>query len=397
MNFRLLIFCSIPVLFLLSWSQGPSSGIIYTGESVISVFDKPVEFSGWKGDMNSPGKLSGINIGLFFPSDPADPLAGPILQAAEMAITEFNSAGGYYGVPFQLKTRWSYNPWGTGSKEMIKLVYEDSVWAVIGSLDGTATHIAQQIITKARVPLLSPVSADPTLTYIRIPWIFRLPPDFAIQSKVIAEQGIAAASLKKIGLLTSTDHDGRIFAKEMITWLRNIQVTPNFHFEISPSGPDINELILRLNSYEIEAVLIYLPPSIIKTIIAGFQNNNRHLAIILPWIPGVNTGELADLYDGEFYSVQAFSEFANALYTVFTNSFLHRYGKLPPPDAAYTYDAVRLLVHALFKSGLNRSRLRDEIASIGTYQGVTGTICWDNVGGNQVEPSLENVRGTEHK
>ena len=389
MNSLPLLVAFSSVIWIVLLSQGQPATDDVSRESTISVFDKPVEFNGWKGEVTFPGKLSAINIGLFFPYDPADPLAGPILQAAEMAITEFNSAGGYYGVPFQLKARWSYNPWGAGSKEMIKLVYEDSVWAVIGSLDGTATHIAQQIITKARVPLLSPVSADPTLNYIRIPWIFRLPPDFAVQSKVIAEQGIAAASLKKIGLLTSTDHDGRIFSKEMIACLRNIQVTPYFHFEISSSGLDINELILRLNSYEIEALVIYLPPSVIRTIIARFQKSGRDLTIILPWIPGMKTVEIADLYDGDLYSIQAFSESANAQYAIFTDAFLHRYGMHPPPDAAYTYDAVRLLVHALFKSGLNRSLLREEITFIGTYQGVTGTICWDNGGGNRVEPLLK--------
>jgi ABC-type branched-subunit amino acid transport system substrate-binding protein len=244
---------------------------------------------------------------------------------------------------------------------------------------------------------LSPVSADPTLTYVRIPWIFRLPPDLAVQSKVIAEQGIAARSLEKIGLLTSTDHDGRIFSKEMIAWLRNIQVTPKFHFEISSSGLDINELILRLNSYEIEALVIYLPPSVISTIIAGIQQSDRHFTIILPWIPGMKTVEIADLYDGDLYSVRAFSESANTQYAIFTEAFLRRYGMHPPPDAAYTYDAVQLLVHSLLKSGLNRSLLREEIASIGTYQGITGTICWDNGGGNRVEPSLEIIKGVKDK
>lgn len=378
-------------------SQGQSPESFEAGESTISVFDKPVEFTGWKGEVSSLRMLSEIHIGLFIPYDPADPVAEPILQAAELAISEFNSNNGYHGLPFRLKTRWSYNPWGAGSKEMIKLVYEDSVWAVIGSLDGTATHIAQQIVTKARVPLLSPVSADPTLTYIRIPWIFRLPPDFKIQTRVIAQQGIETASLKKVGLITSTNHDGRTFAKDMITQLGNIQVNPIFHFEISAANLDINELIQRLGSYEIEAMVWYLPPPIIKELIGKLPNHAGKSAIILPWIPGVTAEELSKLYDGKIYFLQSFSTVSNPAYTIFADKYFQRFGMYPPADAAYTYDAVGLLVHSLFKSGLSRSRLREEIASIGTFEGVTGKICWDNGGGNQTEPVLKILQVKKSK
>ena len=111
-------------------------------------------------------------------------------NAADLAIQEINSSGGYKGLPYKLVKRWSQDPWGAGSKEMIKLIYEDSVWAVIGSQNGENSHIAEQIVTKSFLPLISPLSADPTLNYIGIPWIFRLTPDFKSQAKLIINDGI---------------------------------------------------------------------------------------------------------------------------------------------------------------------------------------------------------------
>ena len=143
-----------------------------------SVLDSPVEFSGWKGNSQTAKMINECRIGFFLPSAKLNRSGQSLLNAANMAIDEINSSKEYTAVPYKLINRWSSDPWGAGSKEMIKLVYVDSVLAVVGSIDGDATHIAEQITTKARLPLLSPISADPTLTYIRIPWIFRLPPDF---------------------------------------------------------------------------------------------------------------------------------------------------------------------------------------------------------------------------
>jgi branched-chain amino acid transport system substrate-binding protein len=394
-SFRVAVFISV---FCMTFtSEGQSPDLVESDEQPVTVFDKPVDFTGWKGEVLSPQSLAEIRIGLFLPYDPSEPVAGPILKAVDMAIAEFNSAGGFYGIPFRLKTRWSYNPWGAGSKEMIKLVYEDSVWAVIGSMDGAATHIAQQIVTKARVPLLSPISADPTLTYIRVPWIFRLPPDFEIQAKIIAQQGIEKASLKNVGLLTSTDHDGRTFADEMRIQLNNIQVTPIFHLEVSDIKPDIFELNRYLITYDMDGIIMYLPPAILKALLRDLQTENRKVTVVIPWIPGLLIDELLKEFRGKIFYIQPFSQSGNLAYAAFAENFFQQYGVNPPPEAAYTYDAIKMLICSLFKSGLNRSKLRDELSRIGTFQGVTGKIFWDNAGGNQTEPILNYLPGSQNK
>jgi len=66
----------------------------------------------------------------------------------------------------------------------------------------------------------------------------------------------------------------------------------------------------------------------------------------------------------------------------FARRFQQRFGHQPDYLAAYSYDAVRLLIAAIRKAGLNRVRIREAIASMGTWHGVTGTIRWDNGGGN---------------
>jgi branched-chain amino acid transport system substrate-binding protein len=362
-------------------------------ETPVSVFDKPVDFSGWNGDIQDSEMFHEIRIGIFLPNENKNPVSCPVLNAAELAIDEFNASGGYHGIPYRLVKRWAYEPWGAGSKEMIKLVYQDSVWAVIGSLDGNTTHIAEQIVTKAWLPLLSPVSSDPTLTYIRIPWMFRLSPDYKSQAEVIVNRGVRVQSLKKVGLITDADHDGRIFAKEIFSALKADHDNPPFHFEIPVSNRDFNEITQRATTFGADGIIIYLQQGDIIKLLSQLQKIDHSISVFLPWIPGMNVENLSQFYDGAIYFVEPFLRSDSPVYASFNQNYLQRYGILPPPSAAYSYDAVQLLVRSLNESGLNRSRLRDAIAQIGNYYGVTGKIFWDNGGGNRALPILRSPSG----
>lgn len=352
--------------------------------------DTPVDFSGWRGPDEDLRQLSEIRIGLFVATSPDHPVGGPITRAAALAVDQINEAGGFDGIPVRLAVRWDDDPWRGGSKQVIKLVYEDSVWAVIGSVDGAATHIAEQVVTKAWLPLLSPASSDPTLTYIRIPWMFRLPPDDSRQAAIITARGIGPLSLTRVGLVTSDDHDGRVFADEMLARMRAAGMAPSFHFQVASSGADLEEMTKRIRSFSPDGLVIRLPRAETRSLLRRLRKARLRQPVMLPWIPGLRAADLETLYDGQLYYVQPFSR-GNSRYDQFARSYRERYGEDPTCAAAYAYDAVTLIVDALRQSGLNRARLRDAIAQNDRYHGVTGAISWDNAGGNRGEPVLIRI------
>ncbi len=362
-------------------------------ENPPSVLDTPADFSGWRGTTLDPGQLEEIRIGLFAPDDPDDPVGGPMLNAAMLAIDEANAAGGFQGIPFRLVKRWAYDPWGAGSKEVINLVYHDSVWAVIGSLNGDATHVAEQILTKAWVPLLAPVSSDPSLTYIRIPWMFRLPPNDEKQAEIIVQESAQILALDKVGLITSTNHDSRTFAAEALTKMQSEQTPPAFHFQLSLPNVDFNDVVQRVASFDPEGVIARLPLAATLDLLDYFQNSEFDIPVFIPWIPGLSEEDFIKRYDGNIYYVQPFSGTGNPTYAAFAQTYQQRYRTSPTPGAAYTYDAVNLVIQSLKKSGLNRPDLRDAVANIGDFQGVSGKISWDNSGSNQADPVLRSLPG----
>jgi ABC-type branched-subunit amino acid transport system substrate-binding protein len=52
------------------------------------------------------------------------------------------------------------------------------------------------------------------------------------------------------------------------------------------------------------------------------------------------------------------------------------------------YDAVRLITAGVRAAGPNRARLRDSLAKMGKYQGISGLISFDGAGNNQAEAAL---------
>jgi len=355
------------------------------------VLDKPADYTGWEGQTKNPAAFTEIRIGLFAPNDPDDQIGTEMSNAAAMAIEEANAHGGYLGIPFRMVRRWSSDPWGAGSKEMIRLAYEDSVWAVIGSSNGDATHIAEQVVTKARLPLLSPISADPTLTYIGIPWIFRLPPDDQMQAEVIFEEGIQLLSLSRIGIVTSTNHDGRIFAERILRTIETQSDPPLFHFQVSEGDLNLTRLVQRNNDFNPDGIIVRLPKNQIFALLSLLEEKNYKIPIIIPWIPGLQESELREQYSGKILIVSPFSTESNLPYGKFANNYKNKFGGEATPCAAYTYDAITLICQSIGKSGLNRARLRAVISGEDWFYGVTGKISWDNGGGNRGQPRVKKV------
>lgn len=138
------------------------------------MLDDPMTFTGTE-TLDGAENENEYRIGIFAPDDDDHPVGRDLVRGVSLAVEQANAAGGVNGKPLRLVRRWADDPWGAGSKEVIRMVFEDRVWALIGGPDGGTTHVAQQVATKAHLPLVAPVSSDPSLTHTRVPWIFRLP------------------------------------------------------------------------------------------------------------------------------------------------------------------------------------------------------------------------------
>jgi hypothetical protein len=118
--------------------------------------------------------------GPALPDSPAGPirigLFGPGAEQVAASLASFMEP---YAGRYVLAAVSSDVPWGKASRELVKLIYDDQVLALIAT-DRNSSHLAEQIAAKAFVPVIA-VSADKTLTSVNLPWIFRVPADTSVR------------------------------------------------------------------------------------------------------------------------------------------------------------------------------------------------------------------------
>ena len=64
----------------------------------------------------------------------------------------------------------------------------------------------------------------------------------------------------------------------------------------------------------------------------------------------------------------------------------------PNVYAAHAYDGTRMVIDAIRSAGLNRYRIRDALAGMRTYDGVTGEMRFDNVQSDRSPVSVATYR-----
>lgn len=76
----------------------------------------------------------------------------------------------------------------------------------------------------------------------------------------------------------------------------------------------------------------------------------------------------------------------------FEKHYRKRYDAAPTVYATHAYDGTWMVVEAIGKAGLNRYRIRDALAAIKRYEGITGEIIMDDVYADRGPVTLATVR-----
>ena len=168
-----------------------------------------------------PAGVREVLLGYFGPSDPKHAEGGDAWCAAQMAIEEANRDGGYRGKPFRLVPGWSDNPWKAGVVQVTRMAYNDNVWAILGGIDGPSTHLAEQVVAKACLPLVSPGNTDRTANLANVAWMFSCLPSDHVQAPVLADALAGRIGHGPFEVLTDEEHDTRCFLAQLQAHLPN--------------------------------------------------------------------------------------------------------------------------------------------------------------------------------
>ncbi|MGB2865809.1 MAG: ABC transporter substrate-binding protein, partial [Sedimentisphaerales bacterium] len=265
--------------------------------------------------------------------------------------------------------------------EVTRMAYVHKVWAVIGGIDGPSTHLAEQVVAKARLALLSSASTDKTVNLANVPWMFSCLPGDHLLAPVLAQAIASEVGNKSFLIVSAVDHDSHLFTVELTRSFIQHKLVPSYHFKFKPGQKNIDGLVEKIVHAKAHTLVL----------IAASRQSAQIISAVR------QKGFKGHIFGGPCMGRRSFlKQAANSaegvvfplLYThskgsdSFDKKFTARFGKQPDYLAAHTYDAVNLLIAAIRKAGLNRPRIHDEVRSLSPWQGVTGKIQWDPLGSN---------------
>ena len=353
----------------------PSRGVFFDARS------RQTDYAGPGREKCPPAGVKEVLIGYFGPSTPSDPRGGDMWNAACLAVEQANRAGGYNGLPFRLVAGWSDNPWGSGVTEVARMAYVHKVWAVIGGIDGPSTHLAEQVVAKARLTLLSSASTDKTVNLANVPWMFSCLPGDHLQAPILARAIASEVGGKSFLLVSAVDHDSHLSTVELTRSFIQHKLAPSYHFEFKPGQKNIDSLVEKIVHTRAQALVLIAAARQSAQIISAVRQKGFNGLIFGGPCMGrrsflEQTGNAAEGVVFPLLYMQGKESDS------FDEKFTARFGTRPDFLAAHTYDAVNLLVAAIRKAGLNRPRIHDAVRSLSPWQGVTGKIQWDPLGSN---------------
>lgn len=342
-----------------------------------------------------PATLTGardVVIGLFLPTKGAEAEAGrEALKGAEMAAARANRDGGIRGRQVRLVTAPSDVAWSLATDSLVRLIYDEGAVAIVGALDGRTGHLAEQVITRAKgqTVFVTPWASETTLTRIRIPWYFQMVPDDRRQGEALAREIFQVRRLKRAAIYMDKGLDPESAADAFEKYAPEGSVT---RFQAGDAAAR-EDLLKRAGRGDFGAVVLFTNAGAAVDLARSLSRSGSAPALVgplalarpeflRPGSGGTAEGTLL-LAPAGLWSAPLASEFRR--------DFQQDLGVPPTLLAAYTHDAVKVLVDALRTLPTPESDgLAEALAGIRTG-GVTGEIRFDNRLGRDAVPILARV------
>jgi ABC-type branched-subunit amino acid transport system substrate-binding protein len=346
----------------------------------------------------NPSRLQEIAIGFMGPieNNPESIYGLPMLHGAQLAIEQANAHGGYHGKPFALKIHNESALWGASSTELVKMLFDENCWAMVGCVDGQNCHIANRVTLKLEVPIVDVGTTDPTVTETRIQWLLHNFPDDRQQGYTLADYVFKNLKLKRIGVLRTQTRYARIGVEKFNDEARRMGHQPVLEVKFERGDKDFSHQLGMLRDAKIEGLVIWGEAAEAGLILKQMRQMgmkqpvfggsrlaySQVLAIAGPAAEGLVVTSALD------------PTRADPKWVAFRDAYRTKFHEDPIDYAAYAYDGVNLLIAAIEKTGLNRGRIMDALRDyqMKTYRGVTGTNYFDHTLNNLAPVNLARVK-----
>lgn len=331
-------------------------------------------------DSEGTGDVETFNVGLAISMSGGTALFGEgAKKGAELAIKEFNEAGGFEGKKANL-VLYDDEAKPEKSVEVVqKLINQDNIVALIGPANSGNALAHIQFTQEAKIPEVVPVATATQITQeykdAAKNYIFRVAPLDGVQVSVILKELLQIQGLTKIGVIHDTEGYGQGGREDIVKQMKETyNMEPTVISAFDPKELNLEPSIREMNNAGVEAVIFYgLAPQAAKLLEARY-NEGLNAPIYATWAMGDPTvvNLVGDLAKNDLYFTQSFTIDQSEKAKAFHEKIVETYGEdVFPIASAQGYDSAKLILDAIKKVGLDGEKIRDQIESFTDFEGVT--------------------------
>jgi branched-chain amino acid transport system substrate-binding protein len=348
------------------------------------------------------GSDSSVKVGLIAELTGDIPAVGASCRnAAEMAVKEINDTGGIdiggrkYRMELFIEDSAGKPDQAASSAQ--KLITQKGVVAIVGPNASSNAIPASEIAESSKVVLITPWSTNPKTTLdarsgAPKKFVFRAAFIDPFQGRVVAKFAKDTMKAHRAAVLYDIASD---YNKGIAEFFRKTfeedggQVVA---FEsYTTNDKDFSAQLTKIRSASPDVIFL---PNYYHEVPLQVQQAHR-LGIRAPFVGSDSWGsqDLVKLCggdcDGYFFSTHYSAESAAPAAKKFIEAYTAAYGKAPDDVAALTYDSFGLLRQALAASAKpDRQTVRDALAKVQGYEGVTGRMQFREGSGDPIKSAV---------
>ncbi|MGA3173781.1 MAG: ABC transporter substrate-binding protein [Syntrophorhabdales bacterium] len=308
-------------------------------------------------------------------------------KAARLAVKQINDAGGLQVGEKQYKVELFIED-NAGKADQSasaaqKLITQKKVLAIIGPNATRYAIPASEIAETSKVLLISPWSTNPRTTLdaktgAPKKYVFRACFIDPFQGRVVARFAMDSLKARRAAVLydVASDYNKGIAEVFKETFEQNGGKVVAFE-TYTTNDRDFSAQLTKMKKADPDVVFL---PNYYSEVPLQIQQAKR-LAFKVPFVGSDSWGsqELLKLCgkdcEGYYFSTHYAPDTAAPAALKFIEAFKTSYGVMPDDVAALTYDSFGLLKQAIVEGGkIDRQYVRDALAKIKKYEGVTGDM-----------------------
>ncbi len=352
---------------------------------------------------NAAGKE--IKIGLI------TPLSGDVKTYGEsvknsflLAVEEANAKGGVAGMKIAYVIQDDKNDPTEAANVANLLINRHRVRAIVGAVTSKASIPVSDIAQAMKIPALTPTGTNPKITVAdgkRKDYMFRSCFIDPFQGSVMARFTVETLKKRTAAVLYDASNDYSRGTAEVFRDSFGKLGGKVLAFEAyGKDDVDFSALLTKVKASGAEA--LYLPDYYGKVGLIARQAREKGVKAQLVGVDGWDSPDLVKIageaVEGGYFVNHYSPEDTRPEVQAWVRKYRERHGQLPDALGTLAYDGTKMLFEAIRRAGSDDPRkIRDALASIRDFSGVTGKMALDANGDAVKSAAILKIEGGRQK